>query len=316
MNITHSLSPDLSSYAPNDYRRFLPAHLQFLQGLCELAITTVSISLRQFYSSTLVTADLLSEDEFVTRLNIKFETSEDDAHQTLKRVLFLIRSIHHSNAFISTYGSNFQYVLPWNKIEEIYAYTEAITYEQNCSCEFSSQCTSEGSFFEENSSQPIPIKGLKMGCAPSESFLGSTLACFYEQSCLSLLERYTNASLTTPLSKSTTQFATDTPVDKLLEHLFLEQWKTTLRYSSYFQQCAALTCSYTSLQQFHLADLLTILLGFHGGLTLVLKWICPKLVRVIDRIFQCRRKRRCAVHPIATLVVEDPRRDTVNVTSQ
>ncbi len=69
-----------------------------------------------------------------------------------------------------------------------YAFSQAIIYDDECSCELYPNCTSQAYFIEEISSEMIPIKVFKLGCIPSEAFLSSTLGCFYEQSGIHLIE--------------------------------------------------------------------------------------------------------------------------------
>jgi len=44
---------------------------------------------------------------------------------------------------------------------------------------------------------------------------------------------------------------------------------------------------------------LTLLLGLQGGLSLVLEWICPKIVRMLVKIYQRRMRRINVVQPVS-----------------
>ncbi|CAF4282278.1 unnamed protein product, partial [Adineta steineri] len=146
-----------------------------------------------------------------------------------------------------------------------------------------------------------------MGCIPSEAFLQSTLECFYYQSCIDLIQKYTNinnnltysfASLSTT---NTTRFLINTTIDKLIENLFIEEWKRIINYSYYFEQCSPLICSYTYIKKFNLFHTIAALLGLQGGLTIILQWISPKIVRIINKIYQYRKKRINPIQPICSL---------------
>ncbi|CAF1070904.1 unnamed protein product [Adineta steineri] len=84
---------------------------------------------------------------------------------------------------------------------------------------------------------------------------------------------------------------------ELIDSLFIERWSTETNYTSYFQQCLPSYCSYTSVQKSTLLDIITLLLSLQGGLTIILKWICPKIVRIGSRIKDYRKKRVNTVHP-------------------
>ncbi|CAF1144697.1 unnamed protein product [Adineta steineri] len=197
--LTSDLFSDLSAYSLNDYRRFLSAHLQFLTGLCQLSMNTTKISIEDFHSSLFVAAELLSEKKLRERLNLMTETSKADAYKTFISLLFLIRSINHGNAFMSTYGTNFKYDVPLHILQTKYLQTTALIDENGCSCGLYPNCTTSAKFFEKNASTIIAIEGLKMGCTPSESFLASTFECFYNQSCLNILRQYTTSTITTTI---------------------------------------------------------------------------------------------------------------------
>ncbi|CAF0967598.1 unnamed protein product [Adineta steineri] len=182
LNLTADLVANLSIYDERDYRRFLSAHLQFLEGLCQLSDQTVNIFTRQFLSSLFVTNELLSEMNFRKRLDLIIEQSKLNVPTTLTHLLYLIRMINNGNAFISTYGTNFKYIHPWKTIYNTYMPTQAIVYDDKCSCGLYSNCTTQATFITTNPSKIIPIKGLKIGCTPSESFRISTLECLYNES--------------------------------------------------------------------------------------------------------------------------------------
>ncbi|CAF0896457.1 unnamed protein product [Adineta steineri] len=306
INLTAGLVPDLSTYAQNDYRRFLSAHLQFLQGLCQLSIESVNNSIKQLLSSSFITADLLSEKNFYERLNLLINESRLNAPSVFTRIFSLIRSVNDGNAFISTYGTNFKYVTPWDRHVLIYAPTEAVIYDDECSCGLYSNCTSQARFIKTNSFETIPIKGLKIGCTPSESLLVSTLECFYNQSCMDLIEEYTNyRSNVTHLSSITSRFSVNTSITELVHNLFIEEWTTTMmNYSFYFKQCSPLLCSYTFTENFNVFYTITFLLSLQGGLTIIFKWVCPTIIQIIDKLYKYRKTRRNVIQPVDSLEME------------
>ncbi|CAF3993155.1 unnamed protein product, partial [Adineta steineri] len=191
-NLLAGLVPDLSIYNTTDYRRFLLAHLHFLNGLCQISIQTVNNSVSQFLSSTLSNTQLISEALFRLQIDSLIEQSQLDAPTIFNRILFLLRTINHGNAIVSVYGTNFEYIVPLVDPYESYAVLQAVIYDNNCSCGLNPTCTTQANFISNNASEIIPIKGLKMGCTPSESLLASTLECFYDSSCIKLIQEQTN----------------------------------------------------------------------------------------------------------------------------
>ena len=319
LNLTADLDSDLSDYAEKDYRRFLSAHLQFLQGLCQLSIQTVNISIQHFLSSLFATVELLSERQFEAQINSKTNQSRLVVPTTFSRLLFLIRMVNHGNAIITNYGTNFESI---NNPLEYPAYFEAIIYDNGCSCGLYSNCTTQANFITKNSTKTIliPIKGLKMGCTPSESFRASTLECFYDQSCINLIQQYTNNASRIHstdsfnlLSTNNSQFSMNTTIAELIENLFIEEWNTSIDYFSYFQQCLPLYCSHTYIEKYNVLHTITVVFGLQGGLAIILTWICPKVILIIARVNQYRKKRTNTVQPICS--VENVNNHTSNLQS-
>ncbi|CAF1085874.1 unnamed protein product [Adineta steineri] len=307
--ITKDLVSDLSSYNMQDYRRFITPHLQFLSGLCDLSIQSVNDSINQFLSSTLVTVELLSETRFRTQIDLLIEQSKSDAPITFTRLLSLIRTINHGNAIVSSYGTNFEFIDPWKDSYPSMAITHAITYDNECSCALISNCTTQANFINENSLEMLPIKGLKIGCTPSESFLSSTLECFYNLSCIHFLQEQMNTThtnnsmvnLSSPLSLNLSQYPMNISIINLVQNLFIENWLTNINYSLYYNQCSPTLCSYTYIQQLNSLYTISILLGLYAGLSFILKMICPNIIFFIDKIYWHKKKKKNIIEPTCTI---------------
>ncbi|CAF1215744.1 unnamed protein product [Adineta ricciae] len=298
-NLTLNLISNLSSYSLYDYRRYLSAHLQYLEELCQLSQETVQISIQQLNSSLFFTPELLIEEKFDRHIERILEQIKFNTAKTLFSYFYLIRSVHHGNGMITTYGTNYKYFNPWNFLLQIHILTLPLIYDDQCSCALSSNCTTQAKFIEENSYE---IPGLKIGCLPTESFRLSTLECFYNQTCLNFIGFYVKSPSFNALRfDKTSRFALNTTIDYFINELFIEQWKVTKNYSAYFHQCLPFICLRTIVKRFNFLHSITILLAFQGGLTIVLKWICPKLIEIFYKIEKYRRHRRNTIRPVRNI---------------
>jgi hypothetical protein len=95
--------------------------------------------------------------------------------KTVVRQLTLIRAMLHGNRLVSLYGTNFKYFLSTNPASSVLS--EPMIYNDSCSCDLQMNCSSQTMF-----------KGLYMGCLPSELLFVSTLECFYDNECLTLMK--------------------------------------------------------------------------------------------------------------------------------
>lgn len=294
----------------DDYRRFLSSHLQFLSGLCLQATKSVNTSVAQFLSSFLITGELLSPKVFATRIQSVVDQNEMNAPVTFNRAFSLLRISNHANAVLSAYGSNFQFIDPWWLYSPSAAITRAMTYDNNCSCALSLNCTTQAKFVTIDSSTSAPIRGLKMGCTPNEAFLASTLECFYNSTCIELiLANMLNnseaiiASTHSPLVADASRFHVGVTVVDLVSKLFVENWVTSTDYLAYFNRCSPASCSYSYVQRFDALYTVTVTLGLYGGLSLILKWMCPKIIRLFKQIYQWRKQRRNCVQATSSIAM-------------
>ena len=143
----------------------------------------------------------------------------------------------------------------------------------------------------------IPIKGLKMGCTPTESFLASTLECFYDVSCINLIQEHVtpmngaNTTDASPLFANSSRFPPKTLMIDLVKDLFVETWSNNTNYSAYFTLCSPTSCSYTYVQQLNSLYTVTVILGLYGGLNVVLQGICRILIYLLFKVYRYIRKR-------------------------
>ncbi|CAF0940368.1 unnamed protein product [Adineta steineri] len=297
-NITKSLVPDLSVYLIKDYRSFISSHFQFLSHLCYLATESMNDTIDQLLFSFLLTNELLSSHELDMRIELLVNQTRSSAPINFRDRLFLLRTASHATPIISTYGTNFRFIAPWLNASSSSAITYALTYDNNCSCALDMTCNTQAGFFSQNGSVFVPIKGLKMGCTPSEALLASTLECFYDSLCINLTQEYTIAANNSiniidysSLSINNSRFLINSTVMDLVNDIFLENWVTNISYPAYFAKCSPSSCSHSFKQQYSLIYTITLLIGLYGGLTFIFKWICPKLVVLLSKIYRYMKKR-------------------------
>ena len=294
-NLAISLSSDLLAYEKKDYRRYISSHIQYLRGLCQISIQSINNSIEQFLSTLFISRDLLFESDFYERMDILVEQTRQNAPDNLNAIFFLIRNINFGNAIVSAYGTNFRYVSDWQVTVASVAEAKSEIYDNDCLCALNMNCTSQAYFIKMNSLEQIPIQGLKIGCTLSESFLSSTLECFYNDSCVNIIKHYTNYTFS--LQPLVNQSQIHRTINELVENLFIDQWMITKNYSPYYQKCSPKLCTYTYVQRVNLIYLISLILGFQGGLSIVLKWICPRLVQLALRMKRNRRNRLTIIHP-------------------
>ncbi|CAF2956088.1 unnamed protein product [Rotaria sp. Silwood2] len=261
----------------NDYRHFLSAHLQFLSGLCYQAIKHVDDTLRSFTSTYFITSRLLSQTSFNKQLSYLLYQTEAHMPTLFARVLESVQAINHGNVLMTVYGSNYEFIARnTRRGSSTVLYTLPIIYygSENCSCGLQSKCLSQAAFTWPDYAT---VKGLLIGCLPSESFLASTLECFFDIDCINIIRShmsgYIHRTLAVPLNTSSithSRYQINTTVNDLVNKLFMEEWSTNISYDRYFAKCAPNICTYSYIENANPLHVASTLLGLYGGLTVVL----------------------------------------------
>ena len=70
-------------------------------------------------------------------------------------------------------------------------------------------------------------------------------------------------------------------------------------YDRYFTACAPKNCHYSYAERANMAYAVATVLSLYGGLTVVLRWLLPRLVKVGHLIFDyIHKKRQNSIMPV------------------
>ena len=152
------------------------------------------------------------------------------------------------------------------------------------------------------------VPGMLVGCYPYTSLIQSTLECFYDQSCLDLLQSFIpELSFPSPISSS--RFPQNTTVDDLYLELFVESWNNQSNFTEYFQRCSPESCSYSYDRRFDRIHVLITLVGLVGGLLITTSLVSSILVKIIRKLQSFLRKcHRNPTDQITTVTEANPKR--------
>src|SRR5690606_29747981 len=119
----------------------------------------------------------------------------------------------------------------------------------NCSCFSSTTCNSPSAISSFSDLEVLfTVPGFYIACQVIESLLMSTLECFYNQTCIQILQSYMVPSSrinTTALnSSSLSRYSVNSTIQDLLDQLMIEHWNSSLMYENYYTACHPVTCTY------------------------------------------------------------------------
>ncbi|CAF3723422.1 unnamed protein product [Adineta steineri] len=288
-----------------DFRHSAYGFFAMLRTLCELAKQTIDDRLISFYSTILLTENIISEDIFLANIyairDQFIATSANDFIITLDSVILMELVNNMVVNRLDTYWELFFGYLPNNITSDGWV-AQPYTLGENCLYQSSVYCsTTTGIYLRKLSNETSPIlwwgvkyqaelqfevPGVLVGTYILYAVLQSNLACLYNESCLSKLNTYLNDSLypfnATPLAVRSSASSLPT-INDLAKQLMVDFWQLNLSYQHYFNACNPLTCTYTYTHQFDILFIITTVISFIGGIVKVLMIIILPTVEFLRK---------------------------------
>jgi hypothetical protein len=291
---------NVSDYWPLDYRIMIASHFQVLALLCQTMKQTITDAIDEFSSEHIIT-DRVSlpatfDAQAAALVNQLKTTTVTTSQYTSDFLWFNI----FQNGFLSGLRTNY-YIQAISGMNA-YIYFEAL-YEylnSSCSCKGNDTCPHQAGIynwtgragvnsstcFGESTPDPLllfNIPGIMVGCLPYSTLLQSTLECFYNQSCIDLIQTYINKlSYISPLALS--YFAQNTTVSDILDQLFLESWNNKSSFADYFRVCSPYSCTYSYNRRFYLLYVIVTIISLFGGLKIIFVVSSPYILKAIRRV--------------------------------
>ncbi|CAF0758693.1 unnamed protein product [Adineta ricciae] len=279
------------------------AYFSLLSTLCQIAETAVENANNRFLHSAFINIQLMPKADFQNQIESIFSQFRGITLAKFARTLQLTRDVLNGNAFVSSHSLNWEW---WRDLSRDFYTLPArpIVTENGCSCGTRSDCTQSGGVYNAiDQYQVFAMPGLNIGCSAVETLLRSTLECLYEQKCIDSLIRHIAANsggnprinMSSINSSMSSRFQKNTSIKYIIDELFIEDWYINSSYSSFYNQCAPVTCSYKIQVDDYVIYTTSKILGFYGGLTITLRFSIPIIVGLI---FQLRdRGRRNTINP-------------------
>ena len=274
----------------NDFRGTGPYAFQALKGLCELLKQRISIGLGEFNSNQYVTASIIPQNIFESEIKSTIETFRSSMATNFLLSLEIIQGTTQANALLSALQTNY-YIF----IDKFYRYGRTNPMHYNdCDCATSFACTFQSSIEDyPNSTSLFNVPNFYKGCYIVESLLQSSLECFYDTQCIKKLQSYISSSSPiniTALDASLSNYSKNSTIKELVNNLMIEKWNATPIFERYYNECQPTNCTYSFMKRHDLIYIATTLFGLAGGLTTVLNFIVPRLIKFIRKKKQQRRQ--------------------------
>ncbi|CAF1543036.1 unnamed protein product, partial [Didymodactylos carnosus] len=289
-----------SSFVSNEYIKYLvdiyyteanpttaATRFQMLADMCQLANDTITDSLNLFYSSAFISGSAIRRDLFESQVDAFINVFGNTTTNSFARTLSTTRSLLRGNQLVTGTSSSFD-ISPGNTslYQELSGEPVGFisTDYDNCTCVTDPRCATDlylPVFNGGNVSVGHAIvPGFFHGCYEVEALLMSDLRCFYNYTCLSPFFEV-GVHVTVLDSSIPTIYQQDANTETLLDNLFLETWNSSSSYSSYYNACAPLSCTYTASLHRPGIDILQAVIGLYGGLSTGLMFLVPVMLDIL-----------------------------------
>ena len=293
-----------------DFRMIYAPMFSLLKLFCLMANETITSELIVFYDTQFISGQILANETFHSQISILIQQFKNQVIGTYLELFQLVRYSTQLNQFFVSKSTNAHMVVRANGNLKNYRFSSTNTYDNNCSCGTNSSCTRPQGFYcrstgcFKNLAKPnYTIPGLLLSCLPVDSLIVSSLECFYNLSCIQTMIQLfafdtpnitispTIANITPLNSLIDSRFSMDTTLVQIISHLFIEYWIDSISFTNYYNQCAPIECTYTYEERFNFAYIFSTILGIVGGLSVMLKIMCPLIVKTFRRIYHRYKTR-------------------------
>ena len=281
--IDATFNESVTGISPVDVRKTLSAFWQSVRSLCDLVQTSVLDGFDDFKAKSFVSPEAQTREYLQTQARLNLNFSLETSLAKLQRNLLMIRQSISGNQFISGLNTNydlFSYDYPsdGSTIDAI-----PVVLPDGCSCFDKSGCPQETRLFaNQSTTNGTIVPGMMFNCQPFDGALASSLECFYQPSCLSLIQQVLFIPVTPPpLASAGSRFSPTTTVQSLVDELMIEQLIDETLFSQYYTRCDPTYCIYLYSRRFDVLFMVTLVISAFGGLSMMTKLLSSLLVKLI-----------------------------------
>ncbi|CAF1438830.1 unnamed protein product [Adineta ricciae] len=317
-----SSSFDKMMHVPHgdDYRALIHAQLQTVAKLCALSKSMLNISLSRFAQTDFITALVISNDEFNFQTELLIEQFKQTTFNQFMEILKLIQVTNHGNQLAAVLKSNWNFLFErssdYDETPSLRKDMLAVPQQygtENCSCDVQSNCSKFPGFYFNTQDKAFgeTIQGFLAGCLPLNALLQSTLDCFFNDLCVSMMQTFIfyHKPLPFKVLKYSSLAIPNTTVETILSRLFVSNWLQNTSFDLYFRQCAPRLCQYSYPMEYNTVYAMTTLIALFGGLITGLRFFVRYVALIVYKIVDRRKKTsRMAPNlhePNVTVINED-----------
>jgi hypothetical protein len=280
--IETTFNENVTRISPIDVRKTLSAFWQSIRSLCALVKAAVSDGFDDFRARSFISQEAQTREYLQTQARLNLNFSLETSLAKLQRNLLMIRQSVAGNRFISGLNTNYRIVIIKNRTTSSLVQPKPVVFPNGCSCLDPSGCPQHTFLFENHTStHGTGVPGMIFNCQPFDGVLASSLECFYQSSCLSLLQQALSIPMKPiPLTSTGSRFSPNTTMQALVNNLMIEQLIDETLFTQYYSRCDPTYCIYSYSRRFDVLFIVTLVISAFGGISTIAKLVSRLLVKL------------------------------------
>ncbi|CAF3689172.1 unnamed protein product [Adineta steineri] len=280
-------SKNISSESIDDARITLSFFWQTVAGLCIASKKSWSDVLANFGGTSLITPTATAEQVIRIQAENALQNQMNLSKTTSTRNLLTFQRLARADQVVSALQTNFYLrylpvqLNPWNSLN-----MTARTFG-NCTCLNIEGCPRSATFID-NYDHLVNVPGMVVDCLIVDGTLASTLECYYNQSCISILHGQLSTNIQPLSNTSNRNFSMYSTVQSIFNKSMIDETITEVRFDKYFSECNCPFCSYSYTRRFDIYFIFTAVSGSIGILSFIIRhiasFVATKILRRKNRI--------------------------------
>lgn len=276
-----------NSTAIDDFRHTLGFFWFVISKLCIISNQTFSQAISRFDNYQILSPNALSRTILENQAQNDLNQQISSLQSTLPYNLFALKGIINGNYFVSAMGTNFY-------ISQIHSTDPAqIRLKMksrsigNCTCLNSNGCPHQATVKDMNGLQQT-IPGMIVDCYMVDSTLASSLECYYNRTCVSLLHNLLGNNIDLLDDKMNRYWTKDVTLLEIFNLLMIDQLKLDIRFDKFYHECSPKLCSYSYNKRFDFVFVIATSIGVFKPLSLLIL----QIAKIVSKLIVRRKRRR------------------------
>ena len=268
------------------FRDTLTFFWQTVASLCQSSNQTWDGAMSDFGASYILSPKALTEEQIRSQADSDLRNHIASTEAKLSSTFGALQRSIAGNQFVSALATNFYLNRPTTPFEVWSSPGMSPRIFDDCSCIRMAGCPRPATV-NDTRGEMVRVPGMIADCLVVDATLRSTLECYYDRACVSLLHGSDSASVKLLSSNANKYFSRNSTVQALLDKIFIDDLNIEIRFDPFYTQCQPAYCSYSYSHRFDKIFVVTTLIGVFGGLSLLLR----HAVRLSAMAIQRFRKR-------------------------